>query len=43
VPEVLAGPRIGVPYATATDQAAALRFAVGGSAWVTERRGLAPR
>jgi DNA-3-methyladenine glycosylase len=43
VAEILAGPRIGVPYATAADQAATLRFAVGGSVWITERRGLASR
>jgi DNA-3-methyladenine glycosylase len=37
---VLHGPRIGVPYADPADRAAPLRFAVGGSSWVAERRQL---
>ncbi len=38
---VLRGPRIGVPYAEPVHRQAPLRFAVGGSAWVSERRTLA--
>ena len=39
---VLSGPRIGVPYADPEHREALLRFAVGGSAWVAERRNLLP-
>ena len=42
-PEVLLkGPRIGVPYADPVDQGAALRFAIGGSLWVSRRSSLRP-
>lgn len=39
---VLKGPRIGVPYADPAHREAALRFALAGSLWVSERRRLAP-
>ncbi len=38
---VLRGPRIGIPYATAEDQVRPWRFAVAGSPWVTQAKGLA--
>jgi DNA-3-methyladenine glycosylase len=38
--ERLKGPRIGIPYADPLHREAMLRFAVGGSLWVTERRKL---
>lgn len=37
---VLKGPRIGVGHADSIHREAALRFAVGGSAWVAERKNL---
>jgi DNA-3-methyladenine glycosylase len=37
---LLKGPRIGVPYADPLHREAALRFAVGGSVWVAERKRL---
>lgn len=39
---VLAGPRIGIDFATPADRARPWRFAVGDSAWVGHRRGLEP-
>lgn len=38
----LAGPRVGIDFASAADRARAWRFAVGDSAWVSQRRGLEP-
>ena len=39
---VLQGPRIGVPYADPVHREAALRFAVGESPWVAQRKNLMP-
>jgi DNA-3-methyladenine glycosylase len=41
-PFVLAGPRIGIDYASAADRDRPWRFASGGSAWVSFRERLAP-
>jgi 3-methyladenine DNA glycosylase Mpg len=37
---LLKGPRIGVPYADPVHREVALRFAMGGSVWVAERKKL---
>ena len=39
---VLAGPRVGIPYASPEHVAAPWRLAVAGSPWVTQRRTLLP-
>ncbi|HJW10039.1 MAG TPA: DNA-3-methyladenine glycosylase [Holophagaceae bacterium] len=39
---ILAGPRVGIGFAAPRDQAAALRFALAGTRWVTQPRTLAP-
>ena len=38
--QVLVGPRVGIGYASAEDQAAPYRLALGGSPWVSHRRTL---
>jgi DNA-3-methyladenine glycosylase len=43
VERVLAGPRVGIDYATPRDRKALYRLAVAGSPWVSERRSLRPR
>ncbi len=43
VDRVLAGPRVGIDYATARDRKALYRLAVAGSPWVSQRGGLRPR
>jgi DNA-3-methyladenine glycosylase len=40
VKEILAGPRVGIDYATAGDRAAPWRLAVAGTKWVSQPRGL---
>jgi DNA-3-methyladenine glycosylase len=40
VKEILAGPRVGVDYASANDRAAPWRLAVAGTKWVSQPRGL---
>ena len=42
VDRILAGPRVGIHYATPRDQKALYRFAVAGSDSVSERRSLRP-
>lgn len=39
---ILAGPRVGVDFATEEDRGARLRFAAGGSRWITHPKGLRP-
>lgn len=39
---ILAGPRVGISYASEAHQRAPWRLACGDSAWVTERKSLAP-
>ena len=41
-PALLSGPRIGIDYARAEDREAPYRFALAGSRFVTQRRGLRP-
>jgi DNA-3-methyladenine glycosylase len=43
VERILAGPRVGIDYATARDRKALYRLAVPGTPWVSERRSLRPR
>ena len=38
---ILQGPRVGIPFATADDQALPWRFALGETLWVSQRRTLA--
>lgn len=40
VDEVLVGPRVGIDYADPDDVVAPLRFAAGGTRWVSHRKGL---
>jgi DNA-3-methyladenine glycosylase len=40
--EILRGPRVGIGYASPAHQRAAWRFALGGSAWVSQRKTLQP-
>ncbi|MBX3249863.1 MAG: DNA-3-methyladenine glycosylase [Myxococcales bacterium] len=41
--EMVVGPRVGIDYAAPADREAHHRFAIGTSAWVSHRKGLAPR
>jgi DNA-3-methyladenine glycosylase len=41
--QVLVGPRVGIAYATPEHQRAPWRFASGGTAYVTARKGLEPK